>query len=621
MELDKLCIEYLRDGKITMDQYVDINNVNIFNVKKVTDYLNNFDKKLKEIFYDKYKNIIKYKDDKIIFKNKILLNRILNIKHDNFNFTKNQLQVIDELIRFLSDVEQKYFGLYGYAGTGKTTSLVMFITFMLQMNYIKSVVFTSPTNKALNVIKNKFINSLYYLLNYYQLEYDSSKTFDENIDKLKKFGLNIQFETIHKLLNYKTEYNPSGNMIFTKEKDNDLKLYDIVVVDECSMVSINLIYDILIESKNINTKIIFSGDPAQLPPVNEKNSIIFMSDKNKITFQYLSKFISNVSLDDYNYFCNQIINMNKFTLDEIIRTKNQSIIDSCNIVRYWINNLKDFENIIQVCDENIIVYPFDKIKKTKTEWYKEFENKIKKDKDTIIISWTNDETNMYNNYYRKNIFNNVNPNIFVVGDILILNEFYNINCSKFNTSEKICVVNVEQINYEIEKLNDKINKSVRILKNYRPIETKFKNFLKPINDQQILFKCYKLQVKKIEDDDKLYDIIVLDNSERDRHKKITFEFMEDIRKFRSNLLDIMKVDSLDVHLIQPLWKDFHKKFIDAFATVSYGYAITCHKAQGSNYKNVFVDFSDIIKNKNEEEMKRCMYTAMSRTIDTLHILI
>jgi ATP-dependent exoDNAse (exonuclease V) alpha subunit len=61
--------------------------------------------------------------------------------------------------------------------------------------------------------------------------------------------------------------------------------------------------------------------------------------------------------------------------------------------------------------------------------------------------------------------------------------------------------------------------------------------------------------------------------------------------------------------------------MNPFASVSYGYAITCHKAQGSNYKNVFVDFSDIVKNRNEEEMKRCTYTAVSRTIDNLYILI
>jgi hypothetical protein len=620
MELDKLCIEYLRDNKINMEQYVDINNVNIFNIITVINYINNFDKSFKGIFYEKYKNIIKYKDNNLIFKNKILLQRILSKENDIFKFTSNQKEAINELIRFLSDSNQKYYGLFGFAGTGKTTTLVMFITFILQMNYVKSVIFTSPTNKALNVIKNKFINCLYYLLNHFQLEYDDTQTFEYNLDKLKKFGINIEFATIHKLLNYKIDYDVNGNMIFNKEKDNNLKLYDIIVIDECSMVSINLIYDILIDTKIINTKIIFSGDPAQLPPVNEKSSSIFMTKNNILTYSHISKFINNISKENYEYFYDKIINMNKFTLDEIVRTKNKSIIDSCNIIRHWISNHKDFSDIQEVCDGNIKIYPYDKIKKTKTAWYKEFENKINIDKDTIIISWTNEETNSYNNYYRKNLFNNQNLTTFVIGDILILNEFYNINCNKFNTSEKIYITNIDIDNYQIKKLDDKINKSVRILKNHRSIETKFKNFINEINTN-ILIKCYKMKVKKVDDDDKIYDIIVIHESYKDLYKQLILDISDKIRNFRNILLDSTKNESLDINLIQPLWKDFHNKYVDPFATVSYGYAITCHKAQGSNYKNVFVDFSDISKNKNDEEMKRCMYTAMSRTIDTLHILI
>lgn len=620
MELDKLCIEYLRDNKINMEQYVDITNINILNITKVINYINNFDKSFKDIFYEKYKNIIKYKDNNLIFKNKILLQKILSKENDIFKFTSNQKEVINELIRFLSDSNQKYYGLFGFAGTGKTTTLVMFITFILQMNYVKSVIFTSPTNKALNVIKNKFINCLYYLLNHFQLEYDDTQTFEYNLDKLKKYGINIEFATIHKLLNYKIDYDVNGNMIFNKEKDNNLKLYDIIVIDECSMVSINLIYDILIDTKIINTKIIFSGDPAQLPPVNEKASSIFMTKNNILTYNHISKFINNISKENYEYFYDKIININKFTLDEIVRTKNQSIIDSCNIIRHWISNHKDFSDIQEVCDENIKIYPYDKIKKTKTEWYKEFENKIKTEKDTIIISWTNEETNTYNNYYRKNLFNNANLTTFVIGDILILNEFYNINCNKFNTSEKIYITNIDIDNYQLTKLDDKINKSVRILKNHRSIETKFKNFINEINNN-ILIKCYKMKVKKVDDDDKIYDIIVIHESNKDLYKQLILDISDKIRNFRNTLLDTTKNESLDINLIQPLWKDFHNKYVDPFATVSYGYAITCHKAQGSNYKNVFVDFSDISKNKNDEEMKRCAYTAMSRTIDTLHILI
>ena len=622
-EFNKLCINYLRDNKIDMSQYTELLNIDIFNVKKVCDYVNNLDNNFKDMFYNHYKNLIKYKDKKLIFKNKILLQRLLDLaQQNNFNFTKNQTEIIDELIRFMTDNTQKYYGLFGYAGTGKTTSLVALITYMLELKYVKSIIFTSPTNKALNVIKNKFINSLRYLLEKHNIEYAETKTFDDNIDKLRKHNINIEFSTIHKLLNYKTEFNQNGEMVFIKEKDSDLKKYDVIVIDESSMVSINLIYDIIKDTDKINTKIIFAGDPAQLPPVNEHISSIFMNESTRISHSKMTKYIPNLSESNYINFCETIINMNKFTLNEIIRTKNPSIIDSCNTIRNWIQNRSEFTDIQKYEDTNIILYPNDKTKKTKTLWYKEFENKIKDENDTIIISWTNGETDMYNNYYRNTLFNsNKSIDVFMEGDILILNEFYNINCNKFNTSEKIIVIEVKQDMFNIENLDNKINKAVRILKNARSIETRFKNFIENINKNKNSIPIYKLKVKKIDESDKTYDINVIRKESIEYHKELIFTISDAIRLFRNNIIDITTNESLEYNLIQPLWKDFNNKYIDPFATVSYGYAITCHKAQGSNYKNVFVDFSDIVKNKNEEEMKRCMYTAMSRTIDTLHILI
>ena len=622
-EYNKLCINYLRDNKIDMSQYTELLNIDIFNVKKVLEYVNNLDNNFKDMFYNHYKNLIKYKDNKLIFKNKILLQRLLELaQQNNFNFTKNQTEIIDELIRFMTDNTQKYYGLFGYAGTGKTTSLVALITYMLELKYVKSIIFTSPTNKALNVIKNKFINSLRYLLEKHNIEYAETKTFDDNIDKLRKHNINIEFSTIHKLLNYKTEFNQNGEMVFIKEKDSDLKKYDVIVIDESSMVSINLIYDIIKDTDKINTKIIFAGDPAQLPPVNEHISSIFMNESTRISHSKMTKYIPNLSESNYINFCETIINMNKFTLNEIIRTKNPSIIDSCNTIRNWIQNRSEFTDIQKYEDTNIILYPNDKTKKTKTLWYKEFENKIKDENDTIIISWTNGETDMYNNYYRNTLFNsNKSIDVFMEGDILILNEFYNINCNKFNTSEKIVVIEVKQDMFNIENLDNKINKAVRILKNARSIETRFKNFIENINKNKNSIPIYKLKVKKIDELDKTYDINVIRKESIEYHKELIFTISDSIRAFRNNIIDITTNESLEYNLIQPLWKDFNNKYIDPFATVSYGYAITCHKAQGSNYKNVFVDFSDIVKNKNEEEMKRCMYTAMSRTIDTLHILI
>lgn len=60
-----------------------------------------------------------------------------------------------------------------------------------------------------------------------------------------------------------------------------------------------------------------------------------------------------------------------------------------------------------------------------------------------------------------------------------------------------------------------------------------------------------------------------------------------------------------------LWRNFWE-FKDAFHQVRYGYAITAHRAQGSTYDTAFVDWRDILLNRNRQEAFRCLYVACSR---------
>jgi hypothetical protein len=499
----------------------------------------------------------------------------------------------------------------------------------IELKYINSLCFTAPTNKALNVIKTKVSDRIKYLLNQYNLNYEDKLSFDMNCDRLKKKGIIIEFQTIHKLLKYKTEYNIEGEIIFTKDKDNILDGYDIIVIDECSMIPLSLTYEILKESDKLKTKIIFTGDPAQLPPVNEKISSVFMTNLNKIHVSKLRQFNQKITNEEYDKYCNKLINMNQYVLKEIVRTNHNSIIKCSNTIRDWIYNIEDFIKISEYADVNFNIYSYDKSTKVKTKWYKEFERLIKIEKDTIIIAWTNEEVNFYNNYIRKAIFEKENIKEYETGDIMILNEFYILgnnvdkfnNRVKFNTSEKIIILKIDEFEYEIEKLKTKVNSNMKVFQNHRSIETKYKNFIELINKNNINFKCYKMKVKKIDDIDNEYEIIVLRNDQVQIHKNLIIITIEEIKKFRNELYNQYKLMSIDSHIIQPLYNEFYSAFINPFASITYGYAITTHKAQGSNYKNVFVDFSDIVKNNNFDEMKRCTYTAVSRTIDNLFILI
>lgn len=67
-----------------------------------------------------------------------------------------------------------------------------------------------------------------------------------------------------------------------------------------------------------------------------------------------------------------------------------------------------------------------------------------------------------------------------------------------------------------------------------------------------------------------------------------------------------------------LWKKFWN-LKDLFHEVKYAYAITAHRAQGSTYTKVFVDYQDILLNRDRTEAFKCLYTATSRPTTQLYL--
>lgn len=60
-----------------------------------------------------------------------------------------------------------------------------------------------------------------------------------------------------------------------------------------------------------------------------------------------------------------------------------------------------------------------------------------------------------------------------------------------------------------------------------------------------------------------------------------------------------------------LWRRFWE-FSDAFHSVRHAYATTAHRAQGSTYDRVYVDWRDILLNRDRKEAFKCLYVACSR---------
>ena len=54
--------------------------------------------------------------------------------------------------------------------------------------------------------------------------------------------------------------------------------------------------------------------------------------------------------------------------------------------------------------------------------------------------------------------------------------------------------------------------------------------------------------------------------------------------------------------------------------VKFSYAITCHKAQGGQWKNVFIDHGWLTEEMVNTEFKRWLYTAFTRPTEQLYLV-
>ena len=167
-----------------------------------------------------------------------------NNKVTHLQLTGQQAKALQKMETFI-DSPELFFGLYGYAGTGKSTVIFNLIE---KLKYLgKKVVLTAPTNKALGVLRKMS----------------------------KKKLIRADLCTIHQLLGL-APVKVGTEKVLKQVSQNNLHYYDVVVLDECSMVSTEL-WEIIKKQINQNnslfdggTKIIVMGDPGsylQFPAV------------------------------------------------------------------------------------------------------------------------------------------------------------------------------------------------------------------------------------------------------------------------------------------------------------------------------------------------------------------
>tara|TARA_Y100000996_G_scaffold18857_1_gene13960 strand:- start:3597 stop:5081 length:1485 start_codon:yes stop_codon:yes gene_type:complete len=398
--------------------------------------------------------------------------------------------------------------------------------------------------------------------------------------------INDEAYTIHKsiyslntLIEYDNSAYTSNNFkYFFGLKNNDDQSNCVYIIDESSMISNNfseslffrfgsgyLLNDLIkyseIENSRLNRKIIFIGDSAQLPPIS-------MEYSPALDIHYLENIYK--------------LRVSQTELKNVIRQKkNSGILKHATSLRNKLKNKDYSQFVIDSSSKDI----------TNIEYHNIINKYISLNKhnnqESIIIAHSNKTVNEYNKAVRNKLFPK-KDNISINDKILIArnNYKYGLLNGEFGKVKDV--------------LSDSIHKKIK-LKNDGgiSIDLYFKDLLIEVlneSGKKIDVRC--TIIENLLDSDKPY------LNKNEQQALFVLYVMESKRK--------------GIHPKSPEFREGIKtdSYFNALC-IKYGYAVTCHKAQGGEWDNAIVDFNASL-NKYSNKYYRWAYTALTRCSKKLY---
>lgn len=403
----------------------------------------------------------------------------------------DQTRLLFELNKFWSDPNRQYFVLSGQAGVGKTTCMRFFKDLLKKQNEDIKICMSAPTNKAVAVLSDSVADP------------------------------DLTYKTIYSILGLRMQANGEVKELSDTGEDK-ISDFDLVIVDEGSMVNTVLIDYIKKKTALADTKIVFIGDKQQLPPVGEEVSPIW-------TMFHI----------DYE-------------LTEVMRHQN-SILDFVQSIRG--NPKPVFKSPgaeVRIASEDDFVSKIEQM--ARAGHFHSGEAKA--------IAWRNITVDFLNKLIRSNNDATRSDDRFVVGDRLVVKEPIMGEGDRIvaATDEEADVIGVDVVRHM----------------------------------KYPTLKAWKVLMRMDCTGSRVTTYVCHEDSEEEFQRMLN-EFKEKKR-----------------------W-DLFWKLKEAFGNVSYGYALTAHRSQGSSFKFTFVDAGDIMLNRKIDERTKCLYVGCSRASKELWV--
>lgn len=366
-----------------------------------------------------------------------------------------------------------------------------------------------------------------------------------------------------------TDFNPN-NPQFNQIALPKIGKFDLICCDESSQINTPLSNIMFNELNKHKTKLLLIGDPAQIPPVNEDSSPIFTMDFKY--YGYLTK-IERQMLNNPLIETHFNIRNNLNTLHGGYEKLSKLDVNGDGV--YFSNNKHDFRKILK---DN-----FTSIEYTKNIDYAK------------IIAWTNDTVGYSNLFIRGFLFGE-GSRIVEKDDILTGYRTISSENMVYNIIENSCDYRVMSVQPLAENPYGIYGYETVLRETVESGEFSFRK----------VFIVDSSNHNNIHHYAELHDFLV-SISKTNKSKWV------DYYRFRRNNLIITDIDThrngTPRNKNEIIGKD-----------IDYGYAITCHKAQGSTYNKVFIIESDINKNRKIKERNQLKYVSFTRPTNTAFVL-
>jgi exodeoxyribonuclease-5 len=459
--------------------------------------------------------------------------------------------------------------LAGFAGTGKTFLSNRLVERIKEMLPGMTFGMTAPTHKAVRVLK-----------------------------KHSEIADQLEFGTIHSFLGLKQKLVPNpknkNEMIITYEPDfssgreRRIEGINILFVDETSMLHNELFDHILTELRsNSKLRVIFMGDPLQIPPVKKKGEEDVTDSIPFIPSRRIAHKIAYVELNEPQR-----------------QAKESPIIMYATSIREHID-MKFIPYTISPDQHHALEQYHTGAHNKERLWnlFREYfcTEEFQADPDYVkIIAWRNNTVDYFNREIRLMINKATTLPKLIEGEKLIMD-------APLVKKDTVIIANNEDVVVRDIKVGVMMLKYTLI---NRQVFDEKSDQEDPLSDLTKHVKEAAINVyhcKLVNDLGIAFPVAILHEDSEQEYAAIK----EKIKKAALNASDMFDR--------KEMWKQFYK-LEDNFAWVKYNYCLTAHKAQGSTYDYCISMEWDIDQNWDIKERNRIRYVAATRARHKLFIV-